>query len=140
MKINNRLIEWKSSYELGIEDIDFQHHYFFNLIIRLSDELEKNPDIHYKNLLLSELSAYARFHFISEENLMHRYGYTGLERHKNFHLELLDTLSTKSNMVHIDGSEVNVFSVINFLINWFFQHTTTIDKEFAHFFHSLSKE
>ena len=28
-------IHWKSEYDLGIEDIDFQHHYFLNLINRL---------------------------------------------------------------------------------------------------------
>ncbi len=31
--------DWKKDYDLGIEDIDFQHHYFLNLINRLSGEL-----------------------------------------------------------------------------------------------------
>ncbi|MCU7896423.1 MAG: hypothetical protein KZQ66_20495 [Candidatus Thiodiazotropha sp. (ex Lucinoma aequizonata)] len=56
--MSKKRIDWVAEYELGINDIDFQHQYFLDLINRLSDELgrvdniraaEKNnyPDIEY---------------------------------------------------------------------------------------------
>lgn len=59
--------EWKTDYELGSEDIDFQHHFFFNLILRLAQELAQSREQVCQDALIDELSAYARFHFISEE-------------------------------------------------------------------------
>ena len=133
MKINNEIIEWKSIFELGIPDIDYQHHYFFDLIKRLSDELITSNDSHYRSSILSELSSYARFHFISEENFMYKYEYPGMEYHKNLHLELLDKLSAKSNLIYAEDSEKHYCDIMTFLVDWFLGHTTTIDKDFANY-------
>ena len=129
--MNNEIIEWQSKYEVGIEDIDFQHHFFLNLINRLASELTGLNDIEYQNALISELNAYARFHFISEENMMFRSGFPGYMNHKNLHLELIDQLSSRANMLAIDNSNIESSHIIGFLLNWFFTHTTTIDTEFA---------
>ena len=80
--MNNEFIEWLTKYEIGIEDIDLQHHFFFNLINRLAGELTRSDDLNYQNALVSELNAYARFHFISEENMMFRVGYPESVNHK----------------------------------------------------------
>ena len=56
------LLDWNQKYELGIEDIDLQHHYFLNLIKKISN-LIKHPNFRvFKSRLISELNAYARFH------------------------------------------------------------------------------
>jgi len=125
------VIEWRSSYELGIEDIDFQHHYFLNLINRLANELERAESLERQNALISELSAYARFHFISEENFMFAAGYREFAEHKNLHFELLDQLSSRTNMLAIHKSEIAGGDIIDFLIDWFLHHTSTIDRVFA---------
>jgi hemerythrin len=129
--MNNEIIEWQSKYEVGIEDIDFQHHFFLNLINRLAGELTKSDDLEYKSDLISELNAYARFHFISEENMMSRVGFPGYINHKNLHLELIDQLSSRANMFAIENSNAESVHIIDFLVDWFFFHTNTIDREFA---------
>ena len=63
--MSKHLGEWESGYELGIEDIDLQHHFFFNLINRLSNELLQAKDVQFRLDLINELNAYAKFHFIS---------------------------------------------------------------------------
>lgn len=128
-------LEWKSNYELGIEDIDFQHHFFLNLINRLSDELKETVDHDYQVSLLSELNAYVRFHFISEENNMRRSNYPRLKEHKKYHHELIDILSFKENMLELHPSDVEYENIIYFLTDWFFHHTAYEDKLFADYLH-----
>jgi hemerythrin-like metal-binding protein len=130
------LHEWTKSYELGIEDIDFQHHFFFNLILRLSKELQEAHDPQYRAALLSELNAYARFHFISEENLMTRTGFPERVGHHYLHLELLDQLSVNGNMFSLAQSQQSSQDMITFLVEWFINHTMRVDRLFADYLHA----
>jgi hemerythrin len=69
---------------------------------------------------------YAQFHFLSEENLMMRHRYPGLEEHQKLHHELLGSLST--HMLR-DNDE----ATITFLVNWFKAHTVQEDRKFCDF-------
>ncbi len=62
---------------------------FLDLINRLSEELGKSDNLAYQSVLINELNAYAVFHFISEENMMFKAGYPGLDRHKRSHRGLI---------------------------------------------------
>ena len=132
-------IDWQSSYELGIEDIDYQHHFFINLINRLAEDLTSSDDPEYRAGIISELNAYARFHFISEENMMLRAGYPDLKAHRSHHRELLDQLSIKQARLEIRHSEMEQRDMLDFLVHWFFQHTTREDRLFADYLHSLER-
>lgn len=122
-------IIWKSDYKIGLEDIDFQHQYFVLLINRLIDELIESKEEYYKGRLLEELSLYASFHFISEENRMIRYNYPHLEAHKDLHRELINQLNDKIN--YFKMSKMDQETVVGFLSEWFIQHTTANDIEFG---------
>lgn len=124
-------IEWQPTYELGIEAIDAQHRYFANLINLLSDELRKTDHRDYQDSLLNELVAYARFHFISEENLMFRSGYPQLDEHRQHHRELIDRLSARIGKLSLHHSENAADAVIDFLAEWFINHTVIEDKKFS---------
>ena len=123
--------QWLTEYEVGIEDIDLQHHFFFNLINRLARELARTRDIQYKMDLINELTAYAKFHFTSEENMMRRAGYPQFMHHKFQHLELIDSVSRVSNQFFLTENDPNGDHVINFLREWFLSHTKKVDREFA---------
>lgn len=127
---------WNSSYEIGMEDIDFQHHFFLNLINRLAGQLLATHDLDYRNALISELNAYAKFHFLSEENMMRREHYPLLEEHRNHHRELVNQLSVKQNMLLLEDSEQAAGDVLDFLVAWFLSHTTHEDRLFADFVHA----
>ena len=134
---DHKLLKWTHEYELGVEDIDLQHHYFVNLINKISQLiLDSNHQI-YKSRLISELNAYARFHFTSEENMMLAAGYQGLGEHKNLHRELLEQLSEKEKMIDSHaGSQVMLEEVVEFLADWFAHHTLIEDKKFSDFLNS----
>ncbi len=128
-------IDWKSSYDLGIEDIDFQHHFFANLINRLSDELRTVNSLDRTASLLAELNAYACFHFISEENMMSRAGYPDLDEHISHHRDLIDKLGAKGGLLQVKHTEQSAEELIEFLIDWFLHHTIHEDRLFADYLH-----
>ncbi|WP_051309154.1 bacteriohemerythrin [Desulfogranum japonicum] len=133
MKIS--LMEWDEKYNLCIEDIDLQHRFFFNLIKRIYKDLSSSDDKLYKDSLIFELSAYARFHFLSEENIMLKAEYPDLGKHKLHHLQLLDKLSTQGQLYMQEEQLVKDNEMFDFLVDWFLHHTTGVDKDFAKFFH-----
>ncbi len=128
-------INWKPNYELGIEDIDFQHHFFLNLINRLSDELRMTTSQDRRSALIAELNAYARFHFISEENMMAAADYPELQAHHKQHLDLISQLNSKEGMLQLDKTDRRADDIVDFLVGWFVNHTTGEDQLFADFHH-----
>lgn len=124
---------WSASYELGIEDVDLQHRFFFNLINRLALELQQAKDMQYRTDLINELNAYAKFHFISEENMMRKARYPDFLQHKAQHVELIEQLSSKENMLFLTDGAVEAEAVIRFLGEWFLQHTRNVDRKFCQY-------
>ena len=123
-------ILWGKRYELGVEEIDLQHHYFASLINRLMDELDGSDDA-YQARLIQELDAYAKFHFISEENLMDKAKYPGRFEHGRLHLALIDELNVWQ-MKFAQG-QASARDITEFLRDWFVKHTLTEDSHFAAF-------
>jgi hemerythrin len=121
-------LNWKEEYATGVEEIDLQHRYFMGLINRLSSELDGCEDESYRKKLLNELVKYASFHFVSEENLMLKFAYPDLERHRKLHLDLIDKLSWQIQSKSYDA-------LFEFLVDWFIRHTLEEDKHIGEFAH-----
>jgi hemerythrin-like metal-binding protein len=138
MPPENNVMDWSQKYDLGIEDIDLQHHFFLNLINRLSKNLleSNNPD--YQLSLISELNAYANFHFISEENMMRRAGYPELETHKKHHFDIIERLCVEGNNFRLKPSQKELEKIISLLVDWFIHHTSEEDRLFANYLHQLN--
>ena len=126
----NKII-WKQEYNTGIEDIDVQHQYFAMLINRLSVGLVKSKDEFYNGRLLDELSRYASFHFVSEENIMIHNKYPFFKEHRELHLELINELNEKINLFRMAITTIE--TVINFLMKWFIQHTVKFDRKIGQY-------
>ena len=126
-------IDWKKEYDIGVNEIDLQHHYFAELINRLTLELTEQTDNDYRNSLIDELNAYARFHFISEENLMRKANYPGLVQHRTHHQQLMSELANMELELDMNTSDRNIQVIIDFLVQWFIHHTTIEDRLFAQY-------
>lgn len=119
-------LHWQHDYATGVKEIDLQHHYFLSLINRIASELQSANDPKYRERLYEELVRYAAFHFISEENLMIKYGYPDLERHRMLHHNLKDDLSARCMLQREEG-------LLEFLVNWFIHHTVTEDRHIGEY-------
>jgi hemerythrin len=127
-------IKWSKEFEIGVEDIDLQHHYFLNLINRIIREIHKGENIEYIQDLIIELNKYVSFHFNSEETMMLHSNYPAYELHKQHHFELIEKLNIKefSVLQNIDD-ESKRDSIITFLIDWFVAHTSGEDRKLAQY-------
>ena len=76
-------------YVTGIRSVDDQHRHFAQLINRLQDLGAAGDPNPLRTSLLNELTAYARFHFHSEENLMLEHVYPSTASHATQHQSLL---------------------------------------------------
>jgi hemerythrin-like metal-binding protein len=125
--------DWGDRYELGVEDIDLQHHYFLNLLNHIVEAIEQKKDKIYIKALVNELDAYAKFHFTSEERMMVHSDYPEYETHKQHHLNLIQVLGIEQYKL-INATEDNEASnIINFFFDWFNNHTQVEDKLFAEY-------
>lgn len=122
---------WKSEYEIGDFEIDAEHQIFLKIINKMISAFEDENEKEYKVLLLTELYKYADFHFLSEENKMMLHNYPGFEEHKLAHKALLSSLSNQIGYFNLKYIEKT--KLLNFLLQWLFEHTTKMDIQFGKF-------
>ena len=77
--------------------------------------------------ILNEISKYAEFHFVSEENIMTEYHCPEQKYHAQLHRMLLVEVSDKLSQFKLNG--IGSDEVFEFLFEWFALHTTTEDKK-----------
>ena len=125
------MIEWNSDYLTGIDEIDLQHQYFAKLINRIEAKITSIALAEGHSPLLTELVYYARFHFLSEENIMAEAGYPALDDHKGLHSELIQRLNNELHM--LEGDLVEPAHMVEMLGSWFREHTLVEDRKYAEF-------
>ena len=76
------MINWKPEYSVGIENIDNQHKKMFEILNVLRQAAEARDDVEADFYTVRLLRYYAEYHFNSEEQLMAKYNYPGLDKHK----------------------------------------------------------
>lgn len=121
------IYQWKSQYDVGLELIDVEHKNLIACINKLI--IAQNLDQHIVLKLADEVIAYAKFHFLSEENLMYLTQYPGLESHAKIHKRLLEQLDEQRK-----GLSKSVYCLqefVTFLVRWFIEHTQTEDPKVA---------
>ncbi|MBC8491804.1 MAG: hypothetical protein H8D42_04520 [Candidatus Marinimicrobia bacterium] len=64
------LIEWDSTYLVGVKKIDEQHHKLVDFINDYGKDMRNGLGYQNIMILFQELVAYVKFHFKAEEDLM----------------------------------------------------------------------
>jgi len=123
------IYKWQDKYDVGIDAIDVEHRNLLICINKLITAQGLDKAIILK--LADEVSLYAKFHFLSEENLMCITNYPSLAKHSECHRILLNGLAVKRR--HLDDIEGGLQHYVDFLVKWFIEHTQTIDKAFGQY-------
>lgn len=124
---------WSDSLSVNHKEIDQQHMRLVELLadLELAHAAGEGKDI--LSRVIRELNDYVREHFSTEERLMHRIGFPGLDAHvaqheafveKLLHFEL-DYLGDRAELSH---------ELLIFLQRWFEEHVTGFDQEYARHF------
>jgi len=125
-------IQWSDQYNIGIQRIDYQHHYFVELINWLSSKLQHGQNAGLRGRYVEEIMRYASFHFFSEETQMLEAGYPELERHQGLHRNLISELTKTAS--RLEMGETDTTELIRFLTGWFLGHTAEEDAKVERFF------
>ena len=126
-------ILWRDTYNTGIETIDEQHKTLVALINELYEAQKKGQGQLIISGILDKLVDYTIYHFASEEELLEKISYHGLETHKKEHLYFTEkVMEFKSD--HRSGNIILSLKTIDFLKDWTINHILGTDKEYTPFF------
>ena len=122
---------WKDAFNTGISTVDMQHHKLIEMLNRIIEAygyVTTDSDI--ISELLSDMTRYAMVHFETEEVLMEKHGYPGLETHKREHLAFIKEtakLCTKTT----EGADSVPKEALEFLRTWWQNHILKTDMSFS---------
>ena len=126
-------IEWVEGLEVGIEEIDQQHHNLVRLINAVDERRKKGGLRDSANKIIYTLLAFAKFHFRTEETLMIDYDYPGYQKQKDEHEQMLARLEKFHGKAE-KGETVDYFTINNFLCDWFLRHLSSSDMKYVDYF------
>ncbi len=114
--------------QLGIAQIDEEHRTLLQMIAEA-----RAATIHRERLLplLARLNQYTQEHFRSEEALMARHHYPGLENHRQVHRLLTRELQRLNRQV--EAGQLDGTAVVSFLQDWMMEHTQVMDRAYLPF-------
>jgi len=126
------LIEWKDSYNLGIEHLDNQHKGLVKQINILYDAMKIGKARESLDEILNVLIDYAATHFKSEEILFHQFNFPDSEKHIGEHTKFVEeVLSFKED--YDNGLSMVTIEVIGFLKDWLTNHILISDMGYKSF-------
>jgi hemerythrin len=111
-------VAWAGRLALGIREIDDQHMKLIALINQLSDSASSGKSQNMLSKILSVLLLYALTHFDTEEELMRRHKYGGLEGHVNEHKRFVDTINGFRERLDAGGDPLVSAEAGTFLRRW----------------------
>ena len=114
---------------LGLQIIDDQHIKLVYMINDLNESLKHTNSIEKIDQLLEDLIKFTKYHFKTEEHLMHEYGYIEAIEHQNAHEHLLNEIAYLKLQFKKGGELV----LLQKLKDWFNTHIVSSDKDLADF-------
>lgn len=129
-------IEFSSKNVIGVPKVDDQHRNLFDILNSLHSATVEGQEQGTLVDILNQLIGYTVDHFQTEEELMVRYGYPELPRHKDEHDRLTAQAVALQEQFRA-GSATISFELLEFLHDWLMEHTMGTDMEMGRF---LQKE
>ncbi len=125
---------WKDQYSVGVEEMNRQHQKLIGMINDLHDAMSQGKGSSVLQDLLGRMSDYTSEHFKSEEELMSKYNYPGLDAQIQAHKAFVEKIHDFQQKFS-KGQILLSLEVMSFLRDWLIQHIGKMDKEYADFFH-----
>lgn len=126
------IIEWSSTFSLGVQQIDEHHQQLVRLLNKVYDDFTNGAPDTQTCIVLHELFEYATYHFGAEEDWMKENGYPGLDGHIDQHEEFSGKLVEMVNDYLIGKPNLSS-EVFTFLTDWLLNHILKADAAFVSF-------
>jgi hemerythrin-like metal-binding domain len=126
--MNNLLIVWNPSDNLGIPIIDEQHRGIVATINSLHYLHRTKRTREMLNAIINMIREYTRIHFLTEETILAETGYPHLNAHRELHARLI----SKTFIVGNDSLLMNdPVKFLDFLKDWWHNHIHGQDRLYA---------
>ncbi|WP_054695810.1 bacteriohemerythrin [Syntrophomonas palmitatica] len=125
------MIEWKTDYSIGVDEIDEQHKKLFEIANRayilLKNELitDKYDQI---TAIFAELLDYTEYHFSFEEKYMTSIGYKKFLSHKVIHEDFVEKVKNIDLKQIDEDQDKHLMDILNFIVDWISEHILVQDK------------
>jgi len=123
-------IQWSDQFATGNHLVDHQHQALFRSINEFAEAVEAGAGPAQVDEMLEFLGRYVQEHFATEEFLMTRVEYPGLERHKGEHERLLQRVVFIKELRAQDPGLVPPEGMNKFLGSWLQNHILVWDQAF----------
>jgi len=128
-------LEWTKNMELGIPVIDNQHKMLLNIIVKLIEANKQHRNKYIIEEIIDEMEIYYNYHTKFEETFQTSINYSSvlhLREHGEFKLKIKQCRAK----VHIDNNLSD--EILDFLIQYFYNHTLNMDREMIQYFLNVS--
>ena len=125
------MVKWEPRYSLGLDEIDEQHKWLFEIINKIWQAIVDRADYLQIIVLITELEVYAQEHFSAEEALMAETGYPGMAQHKEAHLRFIERVAAEKAAA--EKSRQLSLDLVHFLKDWLTHHILTTDRSYTDF-------
>jgi hemerythrin len=123
---------WTDAFSTTIQELDDQHRHFFDIINRLGAAHGTNAERSVMRDTFSELIDYIQVHFTAEEELLERYRYPALERHKALHALYSQKVAELFRDYLNDHASITQ-TTLQFLQDWIVSHILEDDMKYRDF-------
>lgn len=123
------LIKWNNSLSLRVKILDEHHRHLVTLLNKSYNAIQLN-DKHIIELILSELFDYAKYHFSTEEHLMHENNFPSLLDHEKDHNHFFYQIDELQSRLQV-GESLHNIQIVVFLKEWLTDHILVKDRELA---------
>ncbi|WP_048056341.1 bacteriohemerythrin [Methanocaldococcus fervens] len=128
------VIKWSKDLETGIRAFDEEHKFLVKTLNEIYNLLGEGKNEEAKDLLRKRVINYAAKHFKHEEEVMEKYGYPDLDRHRKTHEIFVKTVIEKLLPKIEEGSKNDFRSVLSFLVGWLTMHIAKPDNKYGKWF------
>lgn len=134
--LNNSSIDifpWNENFNTGLSEIDEQHKRLVQLLNTLASHVAFQSDLPALNDIFDQLSAYAVYHFQTEEAIWHQYLSEDLleNQHKATHESFVQTVQALRQEQAVKPMEMVLEEVLAFLARWLAAHILESDRHLA---------
>lgn len=126
------LLEWKDSFRLGIEEVDYEHRELIDLINAAHGLIGPGASVERLEAALGEIHAAISGHFALEEKIMAARRYPARAEHKADHERLLDDLRDIMEET-VERATLDEAALAGRLSDWFGVHFRTHDARLHEF-------
>jgi len=128
-------IVWDQSMCVGVEEIDRQHAHLTRIINTLYHAYMEGKDKDILQAIITEVNDYARCHFATEEKFMRRFEgeYPDMAAHLAAHTDFFSTLIDFLLQCANDEERDITPDLLDYLMDWWFEHENVMDRELGSF-------